>query len=61
MQFHLDKDHLQVACSTCDWKGTLGKTDDMDVTDNNLKVIASTCVCPRCGHEVREAEIKKGA
>lgn len=54
MQYHLDKADFPVACTYCDWEGKLCQTDDMDVMDAEWTVTGSTCVCPRCAHEVHE-------
>lgn len=56
MQFSLDKEQLPVACTYCDWEGKLCQTDDMDVLDAELQKVGSTCVCPRCAHEVKELQ-----
>lgn len=61
MRFDLDKDQNPVACTHCDWEGTLGQTDDMDVLNADFQKLDSTCVCPKCGHEVKEIEQQKSA
>lgn len=54
MKFDLDKEKMQVECTHCDWQGILEQTEDMDVTNSDLEIIGSTCVCPKCGNEVKE-------
>lgn len=61
MRFDLDKDQNPVECTHCDWEGTLGQTDDMDVLNADFQKLDSTCVCPKCGHEVKEIEQQKSA
>ena len=61
MKYDLDKDQMPVECTYCDWDGKLCMTDDMDVTESDLEIISSTCVCPRCGHEVKQIEPQRSA
>lgn len=61
MKFDLDKEQRPVACTSCDWEGTLSQTEDMDVLNADFEKVDSTCVCPRCGHEVKEIEQQKSA
>lgn len=61
MKFDIAKAEQLVACTHCEWQGKLEQTEDMDITDSDLKIIGSTCVCPRCGHEVKEVKQQKSA
>lgn len=59
MQFSLDKEQLPVACTYCDWEGKLCQTEDQDVLETakeNWQAMTSSCICPRCGHEVQELQ-----
>ena len=61
MKYELGKDQMPVECTYCDWDGKLCMTDDMDVTESDLEIISSTCVCPRGGHEVKQIEPQRSA
>lgn len=60
MRYHIDDDEKPVFCPRCDWSGTLGQADHMDVFSDTWDFVGMTCVCPRCADDV-EVELLAAA